>query len=193
MSTIKVSVTGKISTFGGPKDTGVSPSEGLALFTKSDLGKPVSNGLFLPVQPVGTTGLARRLNPNAMYIAMRWDYKELPRDVLRDLRVTVTANGRTFAGVRPVDWGPHIGTTRAMDISPGLATLLSLKTDQEATVSYQYELRPRPFTDRAKHLRSNAVAKRRGRGRGRAKANPSRNLGKPRKVLAKAVNFKGSV
>ena len=36
-------------------------------------------GLFFKQQPQGTTGLARRLNPDAYYIACRWNYQELAR------------------------------------------------------------------------------------------------------------------
>src|SRR5205823_14653863 len=41
---------GKMSTFGGPKDTGVSPSEGLALYDASSVGTAPA-GLFLNTQP----------------------------------------------------------------------------------------------------------------------------------------------
>ena len=61
---------GKVSHFGGPNDMGVSASEGLAfIYTTED--QPV---LFLSYQPEGTSGLARRLNPDVPYIAMRWPY-----------------------------------------------------------------------------------------------------------------------
>ena len=41
-------VEGKMSTFGGPKDTGMSADEGLALFTQADLQNPKYSYLFLP-------------------------------------------------------------------------------------------------------------------------------------------------
>lgn len=127
---------GRISTFGGPYDSGVTPSEGLALFTHLDLHNPKHQPLFLACQPEGTTGMARRLNPHAHYIAMRWNYAETPRRVLRGMTMTVTAHGKSVTGVRPVDWGPNIRTRRVMDISPGLAKTLGLDTDDVATVSY---------------------------------------------------------
>ena len=68
-------LTGKVSWFGGPDDDGVSPSEGLA-FIQDMMQAP---HLFLPYQPEGTTGLARRLNPHIHYIACRWDYDETPQ------------------------------------------------------------------------------------------------------------------
>ena len=113
---------GKMSTFGGPLDFGVSPSEGLALFERPDLQNPLHRSLFLPTQPPGTTGLARRLNPDRFYLACRWNYKQTTRDFLRNCVVIVT-NPHTGKSVeaRPADWGPHTDTRRATDLSPGLA------------------------------------------------------------------------
>src|SRR6516162_3848112 len=65
-----IRMSGKVSWFGGPEDMGVSPSEGLAFIYDVDT-KP---HIFLDEQPPGTTGLARRLDPETYYIAMRWDY-----------------------------------------------------------------------------------------------------------------------
>ena len=56
-------VEGKMSTFGGPKDTGMSADEGLALFTQADLQNPKYSYLFLPTPPPGTTGLGGGLTP----------------------------------------------------------------------------------------------------------------------------------
>jgi hypothetical protein len=64
---------GKVSWFGGPDDTGVSPDEGLAFIYDVD----DAPHLFLPQQPAGTTGLARRLDPARPYIACRWNYDEV--------------------------------------------------------------------------------------------------------------------
>lgn len=120
--------TGKISTFGGPGDHGVSSSEDLAIFDREDIGKPIAGDLFLPAQPPGTTGLARRLNPAALYIAMRWNYQETPRKLLRKSRVKLMANGRTVYA-RPADWGPDEGTGRVADLSPAAASGLGVETD----------------------------------------------------------------
>ncbi|RYD32498.1 MAG: hypothetical protein EOP86_15570 [Verrucomicrobiaceae bacterium] len=124
------STTGKMSTFGGPLDFGVSASEGLALFDRPDLRDPLHRGLFLPTQPPGTSGLARRLNPDRFYLACRWSYAQTPREFLRNCVATVT-NPRTgqSAEARPADWGPHTDTGRATDLSPGLAAHLGLETD----------------------------------------------------------------
>src|SRR5438093_2183314 len=73
---------GAISVFGGPRDTGVGPDEGLALITPAMLDR--FSEFFLSEQPPGTTGLARRLNNlGSRYIACRWVQEETPYDFLR--------------------------------------------------------------------------------------------------------------
>jgi N-acetylmuramoyl-L-alanine amidase len=125
---------GKVSWFGGPDDTGVSPSEGLAFYYDvSDAPE-----LFLDHQPSGTTGLARRLDPEAYYIACRWNYATTPKTMLPKMKVKVTnpKNGYIALAV-PGDWGPHEDTGRCADISPGLMAQLELDTDDEVIVEYQ--------------------------------------------------------
>jgi hypothetical protein len=136
--------TGKMSVFGGPADEGVGPHEGLALIGPTDLAVWWFSSLFLPEQPPETTGLARRLNPRAFYLAMRWDYARWPKEMLRNTVVKLTnpANARCVLA-RPVDFGPGDGsvidgqptpdTGRIADLSPGAATALGLQTDDEVT------------------------------------------------------------
>lgn len=132
---------GTCSYFGGPEDTGVSPSEGLAFHFEIT---EANQHLFLPLQPAGTTGLARRLNARAvMYVACRWDYNVTPKEML--------ANGSSRALVKnvdtgetmlawPADWGPHEEKTgRAADLSPALMEALYLETDDEVEVIYPWE------------------------------------------------------
>jgi N-acetylmuramoyl-L-alanine amidase len=122
---------GKVSHFGGPNDTGVSPSEGLAFIYSVDMAP----NLFLPTQPPGTTGLARRLDPSKFYIACRWDYDVTSKTDLLTIKVLVRApkTGRTFV-CEPADWGPHVDTGRVADISPGLMDALGIETDDEVEV-----------------------------------------------------------
>ncbi len=134
---------GKISTFGGPDDKGVGQTEGLALIGQADAGKWWFSSLFLTR---GSTGYARGLNPDAYYIAMRWNYAETPKNLLRRMvvRVCNPANGR-IAFARPVDYGPGDGTLidgnptrdtgRIADLSPGLAAYLGLETDDVAVIT----------------------------------------------------------
>ena len=123
-------VEGKMSTFGGPQDSGMAANEDLALFAKADLQNPKYAYLFLPAPPPGTSGLGRRLNPDQYYFACRWNYADTPKEFLRRAlaRVENPANGRAV-DARPVDWGPNASTGRVADLSPGLAAALSLDTD----------------------------------------------------------------
>lgn len=126
-------LVGKMSHFGGPEDMGVKADEGLAFITNADLDE--FSDYFLPQQPPGTTGLARRLNPNSFYIACRWDYSKTPKDYLKTIKVRVT-NPRTGQSemAQPMDWGPHIRTGRIADLSPGLEQRLGLVTDNVCEV-----------------------------------------------------------
>src|SRR4249919_3468148 len=86
---------GKVSHFGGPQDTGVTPSEGLAFLYNED-----DAPWLFGEQPSGTTGLARRLDPNVPYIAMRWDYDVYSKAQLASMEyaalVTAPKTGRSF-------------------------------------------------------------------------------------------------
>jgi hypothetical protein len=135
---VMVDVTGPCSWFGGPEDEGVSPDEGLAFFYEY-YDAP---HLFLPTQPEGTSGLARRLNPNRHYVACRWDYAVTPKTMLADSHqlAVVYANGRR-AFAWPADWGPHEDTGRVADLSPGLMETLAIETDAEVRVIYPRRFR----------------------------------------------------
>jgi hypothetical protein len=126
-------VIGKCSWFGGPNDTGVDADEGLAFIYEIEQAPH----LFLPGQPVGTTGLARRLNPFVHYIAMRWDYDVTSKVELLDKAVWVKS---LATGVKlkafPADWGPHGDTDRVADLSPGLMDDLELTTDDDVEVTW---------------------------------------------------------
>jgi N-acetylmuramoyl-L-alanine amidase len=129
-------VEGKMSTFGGPNDHGMSPTEGLALFDNADLTNPSFAYLFLPASPPGTSGLGRRLNPDERYLACRWDYTATSRSFLRANKALVQnpQNGRS-AYAQPADWGPNTATGRVADLSPGLAAQLGLNTDDDVIVT----------------------------------------------------------
>lgn len=134
---------GKVSCFGGPLDTGVGPNEGLSCIDPDDLGEWWFSRLFGP-QPRGTTGLARRLNPDAFYLAMDWAYGSfqgvkgniLPgwtREQVRRAVFKVEANGKTIYA-QSADWGPDPSLGRVADLSPGIFAFLGLKTDDSAVI-----------------------------------------------------------
>ena len=125
---------GSCSSFGGPNDQGVAPDEGLAFI--SDVSE--APHLFLPFQPTGTTGLARRLNPEVHYIACRWDYDITPKDMLKSglkAKITAPVTGRSFLAW-PADWGPHEDTGRIADLSPSLMDDLGISTDETVEVVF---------------------------------------------------------
>jgi N-acetylmuramoyl-L-alanine amidase len=130
-------LTGKVSWFGGPEDEGVSADEGLAfIYDVED-----APHLFLPYQPDDTTGLARRLNPFVHYIAMRWNYDELPKATLLETLVLVRNPKTGFALTAfCADWGPAEHTDRIADLSPGLMSDLGLKTDDIVEVTFPYKV-----------------------------------------------------
>jgi N-acetylmuramoyl-L-alanine amidase len=125
--------TGKVSWFGGPDDHGVIPTEGLAFISEIDQ-KPE---LFLPYQPEGTSGLARRLNPCVHYLAMRWDYNAHSKFELLTLKAYVR-NPRTGFGVicMPADYGPHPDTGRLVDVSQSVMQDLGLESDDMVEVTF---------------------------------------------------------
>lgn len=127
-------VAGKMSTFGGPRDTGVSSNEGLALYSDAlQMVKYLGGDWVLTAAQAGAHGLARRLNPAKPYLACRW-----PTDRYAFLRTATiwveNASGKKVAA-RAVDWGPNVNTSRAADLSPGLATALGLNTDDYCAVT----------------------------------------------------------
>jgi hypothetical protein len=133
------SARGTCSWFGGPEDDGVSSSEGLAFFYEVD----ECPHLMLSVQPAGTTGMARRLDPGVLYVACRWNYDVTPKDMLRDqklkARVINVATGQSCLAY-PADWGPNLEETgRAADLSPALLDILGLTTDDQVLVEYPAE------------------------------------------------------
>lgn len=129
---------GRVSYFGGPADMGVSPSEGLAfIYTTED--QPI---LFLSYQPEGTSGLARRLNPDQLYVACRWPYtsanKAQWREVLlKEMAMVYAPKTGKSVKVYPADWGPHEEQTgRAADLSPRALDYLEIETDDEVVVTF---------------------------------------------------------
>ncbi len=149
-------LTGPCSTFGGPHDPGVSPSEDLALYEGADVGSAPA-GVFLERQPAGTTGTARRLNPQAFYGAMRWAYTAGSRGLRKPglgvclpvctpqawlRRHPILVSNPKHPGLPPikvhaVDWGPNSDTGRIIDLSPGAAAALGVGTDDEVTVTIE--------------------------------------------------------
>jgi hypothetical protein len=130
-------VTGRCSWFGGPSDTGVAPDESLAFIYEGEEDQFAH--LFLSNQPTGTSGLARKLDPDTCYVACRWDYQVTSKEMLRDQtrKALVRANGKEIL-CYPADWGPHEQETggRVCDLSPKAMQILGLMTDDSCEVIY---------------------------------------------------------
>jgi hypothetical protein len=77
-------------------------------------------------------------------------------------RVENLANGR-IADARPVDWGPHASTGRVADLSPGLAAVLGLDTDDVVRITISARraipVKQSPGRKRAGHGSSNPHSK----------------------------------
>ena len=128
-------VAGKMSTFGGPEDEGMSATEGLAIFETIEEAEANNAGdFFLSADEAGAIGLGRRLRVEKLYVACRWNYHEISRHFLQDAVAHVSANGRTVTA-RPMDWGPNENTGRVCDMSPAGADALELSTDDICSVT----------------------------------------------------------
>jgi hypothetical protein len=127
--------SGKCSWFGGPEDEGVAPDEGLAFIYEYQ----TAPYLFLPQQPPGTTGLARRLDPEVNYFALRFDYAVYPKEMLASGHymavIMAPSTGRQYRAW-PADWGPNEATGRICDISQGLMTTLGIETDDDIEITF---------------------------------------------------------
>ncbi|MFN0080531.1 MAG: DUF2272 domain-containing protein [Prosthecobacter sp.] len=131
---VSLTLRGKMSTFGGPKDTGMKPREGLAIIRDKDIqDRPDIAALF---EDKRGPALGRRLlNKQASYIACRWDYKTTSRLHLLDSEVIVRnpLTGKTVKA-KPADWGPAEWTNRVADLSDFAVGELGLKTDDVCEV-----------------------------------------------------------
>lgn len=133
-----VKIRGRCSEFGGPEDEGVTHDEGLALFNSAEempqifLSEqpPKINNERIQEGPGLTTGLARRLNPESFYCAMRWDYSITPKSILRKsiVRVKNEKNGKHLYAIC-ADFGPRSDTNRVIDLSHGALKYLEIETD----------------------------------------------------------------
>jgi len=119
-------LTGKISWFGGEKDTGVGEDETLALYP-TVRARELDRPLYDP-----------------FYCAMRWNYdkaqanlKTSREDTLTAIRsaIIIVRFGQREVTVIPVDWGPAESTGRIIDVSP--ATMKALECDTDDVVEVE--------------------------------------------------------
>jgi hypothetical protein len=122
-------VSGRVSWFGGPTDTGVGPTETVAISGE------VARSLNSPMHPDAATLSAHP--ERYYYIAMRFSYSPQGTTFWRNARLVI-ANPRTGVRVvvRPADWGPNTSTGRVMDLSPQTLADLGLSTDDTAVIAF---------------------------------------------------------
>ena len=144
----QTSWSGKCSSFGGAIDSGVGPKEGLGLIELSDLSEWWFSRLFNQDSIENGNGLARSLNTNAFYCAMRFAYTSLggiqgeilpgySREQIRRGLFTVckVAGGPTI-WVQAADWGPNLDTGRFIDCSPGVLNAIGAQTDDVLNIAF---------------------------------------------------------
>lgn len=122
-------VRGTISQFGGPRDTGVSPTE---------TGAITGERLRSLNDPLDASRSVIESRPEDFYYAaMRYSYSPGDRSFWRDARLLIRnpATGDQVV-VRPVDWGPHTRTRRIIDVAPQTERDLGASTDDEVDVAF---------------------------------------------------------
>lgn len=122
-------VSGRVSWFGGPTDTGVGPTETVAISGE------VARSLNSPLHPDAATLAAHP--ERYYYIAMRFSYSPQGTSFWRSARL-VLANPRTGVQVvvRPADWGPNTSTGRVVDMSPQTMSDLGVTTDDTVVIAF---------------------------------------------------------
>lgn len=128
-----IKIIGKLSTFGGPLDQGMTDGEGCAAYEHSEADRRPD--LFVPRSSDFTQGTGRRLRTDSFYIAVRYPKDERSRDFWQKAQWRVI-NPRTgqWVACSLVDWGPAESTGRVVDASPAVARALRVETNDEVEV-----------------------------------------------------------
>lgn len=134
-----ISLSGKVSCFGGASDEGMKFDSGLAAYEpkEADLRPDIfcDDDKFNPGIPTW-----KRLRITSMYCALRYNHS-VPRKVLQMMPIKiVNPLDNKFVMAWTVDLGPHIDTKRLIDVSPGVMAALSLSTDDTVRVEINTEL-----------------------------------------------------
>ncbi len=122
---------GRLSFFGGPGDSGMDHTEGLAYYEHHEAD--LRPELFMPKSTDPTEGCSKRLKAlSAFYLALREDDS---RECLQGSiwKITNQAFGWWVIGSL-VDWGPNKDTGRVVDVSPAIGLALRVRTDDTVTV-----------------------------------------------------------
>lgn len=120
---------GKISTFGGPWDSGMTRTEGLAIWEHHEAD--LRPDLFSQRASDQTEGTSKRLKCNALYFAYRFPKAHNRNGLQHSVFWFKNNKNGLIIPMSLVDWGPHERTKRVFDISPYAAELLRVQTDDE--------------------------------------------------------------
>lgn len=120
---------GKISVFGGQHDTGMTHTEGLALYEHKEAD--IRPDLFSQRASDLTEGTSKRLKCNALYFAYRFPKAHNRKGLQLSVFWFINNKNGLTVPLSLTDWGPHERTGRVFDLSPYAAELLRLKTDEE--------------------------------------------------------------
>lgn len=130
MNDLKLTIfTGKISTFGGSSDSGMTRSEGSSCYEHSEADKRPD--LFFPRSEDLSLGVSQRMrSEDALYFACRYPLKAFPRSMLQNTNwLFINPKTGAKACLWLVDWGPHPDNTdKDFDISPFAARCLGLQS-----------------------------------------------------------------
>ena len=108
-------IKGKISSFGGANDGGVSNTETGAL----------------------TNEVLKQLGEDDFYCAMRWSLNPDGKSFWANRRLLViNPITRKAIIVRAIDWGPNTSTGRVIDLSPKALSILGADTDEEVICAF---------------------------------------------------------
>lgn len=120
---------GRISTFGGPHDSGMLRTEGLALYEAAEAD--LRPDLFSQRASDPTEGTSKRLKCNALYFAYRFPKAHNRAGLQKSIFWFKNNKNGLIIPLSLVDFGPHERTKRVFDISPYAAELLRVQTDDE--------------------------------------------------------------
>lgn len=120
---------GRISTFGGPNDSGMTHNEGLALYEHKEAD--LRPDLFRQRATDLTEGSSKRLKNTALYFAYRFPKAHNRNGLQHSIFWFINPKNGLTIPMSLVDWGPHERTKRVFDISTYAAELLRVQTDDE--------------------------------------------------------------
>lgn len=124
-------ISGKISFFGGPLDSGMKPTEGLAYYEHKEAD--LRPDLFSPRSSDPLEGSSKRLrNTHAFYVAIRFTGSRA--EARNSLCIVTNPKTGQFIIASLVDWGPAESTGRAVDASDAVGRALRLQTDDEVEI-----------------------------------------------------------